>query len=133
MDQTYSVKLSSTFEEAETIPDFVDHIARECSLNEDPAETFKLILSEAVTNAIVHGNGEDPSKSVQITVEVSDGSISAEVKDEGPGFEPNQKKNPLKEENLLDTGGRGIFLIQQFSDHMEFKERGTKMCFRIDF
>lgn len=133
MDQTYNVTLISTFDEAESIPDFVDKIAKECSLDEDPSETFKLILSEAVTNAIIHGNKEDPTKKVYVSVNVTDTSISADIKDEGSGFEPELKKDPLKEENLLDTGGRGIFLIQQFSDHMEFKENGTKMHFRIDF
>lgn len=133
MDKTYNITLSSTFEQAETIPDFVDNIAKECSLDEDPAETFKLVLSEAVTNAIVHGNKEDPDKSVRIKVVISDQSISADVKDEGAGFKPEERKDPLKEENLLNTGGRGVFLIRQFSDHMEYREDGTLMHFRVDF
>lgn len=133
MDKTYSVTLSSTFDQAETIPDFVDNIVDECGLDDDPSETFKLILSEAVTNAIVHGNKENPEKSVHIKVEITDSHMSAEVKDEGDGFEPDEKKDPLKEENLMDTGGRGIFLIKQFSDHMEFKENGTLLSFRVDF
>lgn len=132
MDKTYSVTLSSTFDQAETIPDFVDNIVDECGLDEDPSETFKLILSEAVTNAIVHGNNENPKKSVHIKVEITDSHMSAEVKDEGDGFEPDDKKDPLKEENLLDTGGRGIFLIKQFSDHMEFRENGTLLSFRVN-
>lgn len=133
MDKTYNIILSSTFDQAETVPDFVDNIANECNLDEDPAETFKLILSEAVTNAIVHGNKEDPDKSVHVKVVIKDQSISADVKDEGTGFKPEEKKDPLKEENLLDTGGRGIFLIRQFSDHLEFRENGTLMHFRVDF
>src|SRR6056297_1210819 len=133
MDQTYNLTLSSTFDQAETIPDFVDEIASECSLDEDPSETFNLILSEAVTNAIVHGNDENPEKSVHIKVTVTDSAISAEVKDEGEGFEPEEKKDPLKEENLMDIGGRGIFLIEQFADDMEFKENGTMLTFRVDF
>lgn len=133
MDQTYNVTLSSTFEQATTVPDFVDKIAAECSLDEDPSETFKLILSEAVTNAIVHGNNENPEKSVHIKVRVTDSAISAEVKDEGDGFEPDEKKDPLKEENLMDIGGRGIFLIEQFADDMEFKDNGTLLTFRVDF
>jgi serine/threonine-protein kinase RsbW len=133
MDQTYNVTLSSTFDQAETMPDLVDKIAKECKLDEDSSETFKLILSEAVTNAIVHGNQEVPDKSVYVKVSVSDKSISAEVKDEGEGFNHEQKKDPLKEENLLNTGGRGIFLIKQFSDHMEFRENGTLLHFRVDF
>lgn len=133
MDQTYNVTLSSTFDQAETIPDFVDKIASECNLDEDPSETFKLILSEAVTNAIVHGNDENPDKSVHIKVTVTDSAIAADVKDEGEGFEPGEKKDPLKEENLMNIGGRGIFLIEQFADHVEFKENGTLLTFRVDF
>ena len=133
MDQTYNLTLSSTFDQVEIIPDFVDEIASECSLDEDPSETFKLILSEAVTNAIVHGNDENPEKSVHIKVTVTDGAISAEVKDEGEGFKPEEKKDPLKEENLMNIGGRGIFLIEQFADDMEFKENGTMLTFRVDF
>lgn len=132
MDKIYSVTLSSTFDQAETIPDFVDKIAKECSLGEDPTETFKLILSEAVTNAIVHGNEENPDKSVHVRVVIKDDSISADVKDEGAGFKPEEKKDPLKEENLLDTSGRGIFLIREFSDHLEFRENGTLLHFRVD-
>jgi len=133
MDQTYNLTLSSTFDQVEIIPDLVDKIASECSLDEDPSETFKLILSEAVTNAIVHGNDENPEKSVHVKVTVTDSAISAEVKDEGEGFEPEEKKDPLKEENLMNIGGRGIFLIEQFADDMEFKENGTMLTFRIDF
>lgn len=132
MNKTYNLSLTSTFDQAETIPDFVDTIADECNLNEDPAETFKLILSEAVTNAIVHGNQEDPKKLVHVTVNISEENISAEVKDEGGGFEPDEKKDPLKEENLLDVGGRGIFLIRQFSDELEFRENGTLLYFKIN-
>lgn len=132
MKKTYNLTLSSTFDQAETIPDFVDNIADECKLDEDPAETFKLILSEAVTNAIVHGNNEDPDKSVHVKVDITDEHIAAEIKDEGGGFDPDEKKDPLKEENLLDVGGRGIFLIREFSDHLEFRENGTLLYFRVD-
>lgn len=132
MDKTYSVTLSSTFDQAETIPDFVDKIVDECELDEDPSETFKLILSEAVTNAIIHGNKENPDKYVYVKINVTNSSISADVKDEGDGFVPDTNKNPLNEENLLETSGRGIFLIEQFSDHMEFKENGTLISFRVN-
>lgn len=132
MEKTYTVDLSSTFEEAEKIPDFVDQITEECSLEEGPAETFKLILSEAVTNAILHGNQEDSKKSVHVTVDVTNDTITASVKDEGSGFDPNQKKDPLKEENLLDIGGRGLLIIREFSDHLEFRENGTIIHFRVD-
>lgn len=133
MEKTYSLTLPSVFEEVERIPDFCDDISDECEIDEGPAETFKLILSEAVTNAIVHGNREEPGKQVHVDVEVTSGYMSATVKDEGEGFDPYKKKDPLQAENLLDTGGRGIFLIEQFADKMEFRENGTVLYFRVDF
>lgn len=133
MNRTYNLTLQSTFRESEKIPDFVDEIRDECELDEEPSETFKLVLSEAVTNAIVHGNKEDREKTVDITVYVSEKDISADVKDQGAGFDADKKKNPLKEENLLDTSGRGIFLMKQFADHVEFKQGGTRLYFRVNF
>ena len=132
MDRTFSLLLQSTYSDAEKIPDFVDEIRDECSLDEDKAETFKLVLSEAVTNAVVHGNEEDESKKVDVTVTVTDKAITADVIDEGEGFDPDEKKDPLKEENLLDTSGRGVFLIREFADHVEYKKSGTHVHFRID-
>jgi len=134
MERTFTIQLNSTFEESEKIPDFADEIGQEAGLEEEHTETFKLILSEAVTNAIIHGNQSNPKKKVLVSVLVTDEYISADIQDEGKGFDPSvKKKDPLKEENLLATGGRGVFLIEQFSDHMEFKEKGTLLHFRIDF
>lgn len=132
MDRTYNLNLSSSFREAEKIPEFVDQIRDECELEEDHSETFKLVLSEAVTNAILHGNKENKKKKVDIRIQVSDEAITADVKDQGEGFNPDESKNPLEEENLLDTSGRGIFLIRQFADHVEFSENGTHLHFRVD-
>lgn len=132
MDRTFSLPLLSTFSESEKIPDFVDHIRDECNLDEEKAETFKLVLSEAVTNAIVHGNKQDESKSVDVSVTVANESISADVIDEGEGFDHDQETNPLEEENLLETSGRGVFLIREFADYVEFKKNGTHTHFRIN-
>ncbi|CAN5375295.1 hypothetical protein BH23BAC3_BH23BAC3_07320 [soil metagenome] len=133
MDRTYNLNLSSTFRESEKIPDFVDQIRDECELDEECSETFKLVLSEAVTNAILHGNKQDKKKKVDIRIQVSGEAITADVKDQGEGFNPDENKNPLSEENLLDTSGRGLFLIRQFTDHVEFSEKGTHLHFRVDF
>lgn len=133
MDRTYILNLASTFRESEKIPDFVDQICDECELDEEYSETFKLVLSEAVTNAILHGNKQDKKKKVGIKIQVSEEAITADVKDQGEGFNPDDNKNPLEEENLLNASGRGIFLIRQFADHVEFSENGTHLHFRLDF
>jgi len=132
MDQTFTLIINSRFEESEKVIDFADTIRDECSLDEEKSETFKLVLSEAVTNAIVHGNKEDEKKTVDISVHVTGGSITADVIDQGSGFNPEEKKNPVKEKNILDTSGRGIFLMRQFADHVEFKKNGRHLHFRVD-
>lgn len=133
MNKTFHLNLKSTFRESEKIPDFVDSIRDDCSLDETSCETFKLVLSEAVSNAIFHGNKEDEKKTVDITVDVTNHAISADVIDQGEGFDPDERKNPLKEENLLDTSGRGVYLIRELADHTEFKKEGRHLHFRVDF
>ncbi|MGK7369852.1 MAG: ATP-binding protein, partial [Candidatus Halalkalibacterium sp. M3_1C_030] len=84
-------------------------------------------LSEAVTNAIVHGNKENPEKQVKVRSELSDGELAITVKDEGAGFDPSKIPNPLKDENLLNIGGRGVYLIKEYADDLQFYENGTKL------
>lgn len=127
--KTYQLTLSSTFEEAEIVPSFVENIARECVLDSETESTLMLLLSEAVTNAIVHGNKQDPGKKMHAELQIEEKLIMVTVSDEGEGFDPEEQKDPLKEENLLKSGGRGLFLIQELADSCEFLNRGNTLRF----
>ncbi len=129
--QTFRLTLKSTYEESEKIPDFVFDIQDKCLLNEDVTSTLMLLASEAVTNAIEHGNRSDPSKIVKITINVLADKIVTHVIDQGEGFKPEEAVDPLKDENLLNTSGRGIFLIQELSDEVEFLNEGREVQFII--
>ncbi|MDX1640902.1 MAG: ATP-binding protein, partial [Balneolaceae bacterium] len=109
--QTFRLSLNSTYEDSEKVPDFVMDIQEKSQLEEDTTGNLMLLLSEAVTNAIVHGNKLDESKKVEVEVQINSEKIVSTVKDHGNGFNPEATKNPLKEENLLRDSGRGIFLI----------------------
>lgn len=111
------------------MPDFVDGIQNECDLSDDLAGNLMLLLSEAVTNAIEHGNQFDPNKTAEIEVEITDSDVIASVKDQGPGFKPADQENPLTEENLLKEGGRGVFLLKELSDEVEYLDGGTRLRF----
>jgi len=78
-----------------------------------------------VINAITHGNKSDPAKKVFVdfSVEGRDGDRCLEVviRDQGQGFEPSEITNPLAPENILNTSGRGIFLVRQFMDEVKFQ------------
>ncbi len=130
-DLTYRLILKSTHEESARVPGFVSNLSEKASLNEDAASTFMLLLSEAVDNAIQHGNKLDPQKQVSVEIHISESAITATVTDEGEGFDPEEAINPLDEENLLNTGGRGIFLIEELADSVEFMNEGKTIRFQI--
>lgn len=131
MSQTFRLTLKSTFEESERVPDFVEELQQSCGLSDDITSDFMLLLSEAVSNAIDHGNKNDPEKEVHILIDISDSEIEASVKDEGEGFNPQVNKDPLEEENLLDARGRGLFLLNEMADSVTFSENGTKLSFKL--
>jgi serine/threonine-protein kinase RsbW len=100
----------------------------------DDIDLVDLAIREAVTNALVHGNRCDPEKTITISVALKDdGGLFVSVKDSGSGFDPKALPNPLAAENLLSNHGRGIFLMRQFMDEVEFNfDHGTevRMCRR---
>jgi anti-sigma regulatory factor (Ser/Thr protein kinase) len=98
----------------------------------DDVELIGLAIREALTNALVHGNRYDPEKPIGISVTLKDdGSLFVSVKDSGSGFDPNALPNPLAVENLLSNHGRGIFLMRQLMDEVEFNfDHGTEVRMR---
>jgi len=128
------IVLESSFDEVEHLEDYVNELQNWADFNDEDYARIMLTLSEAVTNAIVHGNKENPEKQVTIRSELTDGTLSISVKDEGAGFDPSNIPDPLKEENLLNIGGRGVYLIKQYADDLQFNENGTKleMLFKLN-
>ncbi len=94
-----------------------------------PRDVFgvRLALEEALVNAIKHGNGMDPEKSVKIHWRIDDQSVLVEIEDEGPGFVPEDVPDPTAEENLERPCGRGIMLMRSFMSRVEYNERGNRV------
>jgi serine/threonine-protein kinase RsbW len=80
---------------------------------------------EAVNNSIVHGNKFDSTKSVEVSVQISDSSIHIYVKDEGPGFKFEDVPDPTKPENIENISGRGVFLMRNLADKINFNNNGS--------
>jgi serine/threonine-protein kinase RsbW len=106
--------------------------ALDCAACWDDVEIIGLVVREALANAIVHGNHCDPEKTVSISVAVNeDCDLLMSVKDSGAGFDPSGLPNPIAAENLLAPRGRGIFLIRQLMDEVDFKfDHGTEVRMR---
>jgi serine/threonine-protein kinase RsbW len=92
---------------------------------------IEVALREALVNAIVHGNKEDPNKLVYVKCRCTrDGEVSITVEDEGNGFEHEAVPDPTSLDNQLRTNGRGIHLIRTLMDEVDFEEGGSVLHMR---
>ena len=91
---------------------------------------FRLVLDEALDNAMHHGNGRDPGKNIHLGLAFSDGCVDITVRDEGRGFSPDAVANPRDCENLLKRRGRGIHLMKALGD-VQWEENGSIIRIRL--
>jgi len=97
----------------------------------DKIMEVQVAVQEALANAIRHGCKNDASKQVQCCITFdANGELVIVVRDPGPGFDVKAVPNPLDESNLLKVSGRGVFLINQLMDTVEFSEEGRQVLMR---
>jgi serine/threonine-protein kinase RsbW len=84
-------------------------------------------LDEAFVNAVKHGNKYDPNKLVRITANVSKDEARFTIEDEGEGFDVNAIPDPLDPDNLFKTSGRGVLLIYNIMDEVNYNDRGNRL------
>ena len=92
---------------------------------------IEMALIEALENAVVHGNCEDPHKRVYVKCRcTAKGEVSITVQDEGQGFDTGTLPDPTAPENRLRTSGRGIYLMKTLMDEVRFEKGGAvvHMC-----
>jgi serine/threonine-protein kinase RsbW len=92
---------------------------------------IELALREALTNAVVHGNHQDPDRHVYVVFRCStDGEVSITIRDQGQGFDSRAIPDPTAPEELLSTHGRGIYLMRALMDEVCFEEGGAVVHMR---
>jgi serine/threonine-protein kinase RsbW len=87
----------------------------------------QMVLEEALTNAIRHGNHSDPSRMVRAIARASDQRFFLSVEDEGEGYVPTSVPDCTADENLECFGGRGMLLIHAYMANVSFNERGNRI------
>ncbi len=123
--------VSSEIEAISPVVDKVMRRIREKACAPGQEDTIELALREALANAVLHGNRQDPRKKVRICCACQeDRGILIVVKDEGEGFDPAQVPSPLVGENLYSEHGRGIFLINMLMDEVRFERGGCEIHMR---
>lgn len=83
------------------------------------------VVSEAVNNAILHGNRQEPNRNVTLQCKNIGASIEFTISDEGTGFDYENLPDPTLPENIEKLEGRGVFLIQQLADGVRFENNGS--------
>ena len=89
-----------------------------------------MALEESISNAVRHGNAEDPDKEVHVECQLSKDRFYAEVRDEGPGYEPEAVPDCCSPDRLEVPGGRGLKLIRSYMDTVEHADKGR--CLKME-
>lgn len=126
-----NIIIPADLENMATVSDGVRELLESKHWSEDDVNNVELALQEALSNAIRHGCKNDSSKEVQCLVSFDDsGEIVIVVRDPGSGFDATTVPDPREDENLLKSGGRGIFLINELMDVVEFTDEGRQVSMR---
>lgn len=122
-----TLKISSCLTNLPTVEGFIEDVVEEYQVDSEVYGNMLISITEAVTNAIKHGNKQDKEKLVGLGLETNNNKLSFVVEDEGPGFKFNDLADPTEPENLLKIGGRGVFLMKNLSDLVVFSNDGSKV------
>jgi serine/threonine-protein kinase RsbW len=113
--------------QVEFIDDFIDSLLErifQTPKQHNSVFNIKLALHEAIINAVKHGNKMKQHLNVQVEIIKEDGQLTIQVTDQGEGFDFKKIPDPITPENLEKLNGRGIFLIQNAMDRVEFTDQG---------
>ena len=92
---------------------------------------LRIVVSEALSNAILYGNAGDRDKKVWVRARVDAWSVKLQVTDEGPGFDHRSLPDPRRGPAIDAPGGRGLFLVRQLADEVSFNERGNSITVEL--
>jgi serine/threonine-protein kinase RsbW len=127
-----TLQFPSVLENIHIAERLIDEVCAEFHVKEDYYGELLIAMTEAVNNAIVHGNKLDPSKQVTLTFDiVNETNMRFIIEDEGPGFDYNNLPDPTAPENIEKPNGRGVFLMRQLADACSFDDGGRVVT--LDF
>jgi serine/threonine-protein kinase RsbW len=132
ISQDYKIiEIGSRISELSIIEDFIETFFRENNLPKKEINKTVLCISEAVLNAIVHGNHFENNKKVTLCLKKRENYIEISVIDEGKGFNYKCITDPTLKENLKLETGRGIHIIKTYSKDFFYNEAGNELYFKL--
>ena len=116
INQRIEITFETLLESVDLAESIVMRVAEASGFDTDDIHKIGMAVREGVINAYNYGNQQDRAKKIRMTVELEPEKMIVRVLDQGKGFELTEIPDPLAEENLLKSSGRGIFLIRNFMD-----------------
>jgi serine/threonine-protein kinase RsbW len=126
------LSIPSTLDHLADVDQFTEGLFRRLTLPKDILDDVAISISEAVNNAMVHGNRLDPNRRVLVRFYVCSRYLRLVVRDQGSGFQPEAVPDPRQQQNLLKTSGRGILIMRHLMDRVEFRPRRDGMQIIMD-
>jgi len=118
------IQLQSVSENISHVEKLIDDVCESHKVNEDYYGNILIAITEAVNNAIVHGNKKDPNKKFFVSCESKEEVLTFTIKDEGIGFDYDNLPDPTDPENIERPHGRGVFLMRHLADDVSFEDNG---------
>lgn len=129
--ENQKIRIESKAENIILVERMIEDVCDLFKINEDYYGNILVATTEAVNNAIYHGNQANPNKNIDIFFKSFPDHISFIVKDEGPGFNYSNLPDPTNPENIENPNGRGVFLMRKLADKVSFEDKGSKVV--LDF
>jgi serine/threonine-protein kinase RsbW len=127
LEQTHRLSLASETQSLLEVERLIDEVCADLHINEDFYGNVLIAVTEAVNNAIVHGNKMNLSKQIEVVCEPAEKEILFQITDQGSGFDFKNIPDPTAPENIEKPNGRGIFLMKHLADEVCFFESGKKV------
>jgi serine/threonine-protein kinase RsbW len=128
---TDNLEFESQLNNINQIEQLIDEVCDKLAIHEDYYGNMLIALTEAVNNAIVHGNKLDPKKHVKLQYETKNNQVFFTVQDQGFGFDLAKVPDPTKPENIHKLSGRGVYLMKNLADEVIFENNGSKVCLKF--
>ncbi len=124
---TKQISLKSQPANIVLIEPFIEEVRTKLEIADEVYGNILVCITEAVNNAILHGNKSDSNKEVTISIKKESNKLTCLIKDQGCGFDFSNIPDPTAPENIENMGGRGIFLMKHLSDLVVFSNDGSKV------
>jgi serine/threonine-protein kinase RsbW len=131
LQQSFASRTAAISSFIDQLMHFIRRFMRKVGITKESEEELEIALHEALANAVIHGNHENPEKQVHVACRCSvDGEVLISVRDEGEGFDSRAVPDPTEPQRLHLTHGRGLYLMRTLMDEVWFEENGTVVLIR---